>query len=71
MMIDDRYVEDTRLHNKSAFLKIKPINAGKSLSALNIGLNGQEPLPIEANNLHHSRIISGSFVPKKEEPGPV
>ena len=47
------------------------INAGKSLSALNIGLNGQEPLPIEANNLHHSRIISGSFVPKKEEPGPV
>lgn len=24
MMIDDRYVEDTRLHNKSVFLKIKP-----------------------------------------------
>ena len=24
MMIDDRYVKDTRLHNKSVFLKIKP-----------------------------------------------
>lgn len=69
MMIDDRYVEDTRLHNKSAFLKIKPHQRWEIIVGLEHWAQWAGTSPVEANNLHHSRIISESFVPKKEEPG--